>query len=148
MIGERMDSIEIGDFLEAHHTGVLAMGKDEVGYGIPISYTYEDEGKFIYFRLAYGESSQKREFIEAASSVAFVVYADTEAGWKSVVAQGPIEERSATEFEARRIEAVRELDIPFVAVHDQPAENLDFTIARIDINKLNGVVESQSGSLA
>lgn len=144
MPGERMDALEITEFLEAQHTGVLAMGRDNIGYAIPISYTYDDDGPYIYFRLAYAGRSQKRKFIEAADSVAFVVYADTEVGWKSVVAEGPIEERSETDFEAHRIEADRELDVPYFTVHDRPADELEFVIARIDVSDLTGVVEAGS----
>lgn len=144
MVGERMDGLEIREFLDAQHTGVLAMGRENVGYGIPISYTYDDEGPYVYFRLAYGGSSQKREFIEAADSVSFVVYAATEEGWKSVVAEGKLEEQSETDFEASRIEAVRQLDIPYFTVHDRPATDLEFVIARIDVSNLTGVVESRS----
>ncbi|MEF8800168.1 MAG: pyridoxamine 5'-phosphate oxidase family protein [Halolamina sp.] len=144
MTGERMDAIETTEFLEAQYTGVLAMGRDNIGYGIPISYTYDTAGPYIYFRLAYAGSSQKRKFIEAADSVAFVVYAETEGGWKSVVAEGAIEERSETDFEARRIEAVRRLDIPYFTVHDRPADDLEFVIARIDVSNLTGVVEGGS----
>lgn len=135
-----MDALEIAEFLEARQTGVLAMGRDDVGYGIPISYTYDEEGPYIYFRLAYAGKSEKREFIEATDSVAFVVYDDTEAGWKSVVAEGPIEERSQTDFETHRIEAVKRLDIPYFTVHDRSADELDFVIARIDVTSLTGVV--------
>lgn len=144
MTGDRMDALEITEFLEAQYTGVLAMGRDNIGYAIPISYTYDDEGPYIYFRLAYAGRSQKRQFIEAADSVAFVVYADTEEGWKSVVVEGAIEEQSGTDFEASRVEAVRNLDIPYFTVHDRPAADLEFVIARIDISDLTGVVEGRS----
>ncbi|AGN02430.1 flavin-nucleotide-binding protein [Salinarchaeum sp. Harcht-Bsk1] len=136
-----MDALEIADFLDTQHTGVLAMGRDDVGYGIPLSFAYDEDGPYVYFRLAYADGGQKREFVEAADSVAFVVHDDTEEGWKSVVAEGPIETQSETTFDAQLIEATKQLDIPYFSVHDRPAEGLEFVIARIDVADLTGVIE-------
>ena len=141
MKSKRMDALEIADFLQTQHTGVLAMGRDDLGYGIPLSFAYDEDGPYVYFRLAYAEGGQKREFVEAAESVSFVVHAATDDGWKSVVAAGPIETQSETAFDAQQIEATKQLDIPYFSVHERPAEDLEFVIARIDVTDLTGVVE-------
>jgi len=141
MPSEQMDAIEIAEFLQSQHTGVLAMGRDDVGYGIPLSFAYEEDGPYVYFRLAYADGGQKREFVDAAEAVSFVVHAATDDGWKSVVAAGPIETRSETDFDAQVVEVTEQLDIPYFSVHDRPAEGLEFVIARIDVSDLTGVVE-------
>lgn len=141
MSATHMDAIEIADFLEGHHTGVLALANDDTGYAIPVSYAYDDAGPAIYFRLGYAEESQKREYVETTRSASFVVYGETTEGWKSVVAQGPIEDCSESEMETNQITAVRDLEIPFFAVHPRPTGELAFTIVRIAIADLTGIVE-------
>lgn len=136
-----MDAIEIADFLEGHHTGVLALAGSDTGYAIPVSYAYDDSGPYVYFRLGYAGDSQKREYVATTESASFVVYDETAEGWKSVVAQGPIEECSEDELDANRIEAVRNLDIPFFTIHTQPAGEREFAIVRIAISDLTGIVE-------
>lgn len=140
MPATRMDAIEIDAFLETQDTGVLAMAEDDVSYGVPVSYAYDETGPSVYFRLGYGERSEKRRFVETTESASFVVYDDTDDGWKSVIAHGSIEECSETALEAQEIEAVQRLDIPNFTVHDEPTGELEFTIARLDVATMSGII--------
>lgn len=141
MTGSRMDAIEINEFLETQDSGVLALADDDVAYSVPVSYAFDPDDSAVHFRLGYGDQSQKRAFVDATASASFVVAAETDQGWKSVVAQGPIEEQSESAFEAQAVEAIKGLEIPYFTVHDQPANELEFTIASIDVKTLTGVIE-------
>lgn len=138
--GTAMDAIEIDDFLGERTTGVLSLGRENVGYGIPVSFAYHDGD--VFFRLGYAPGSEKRRFVDAAERAAFVVYGQSGEGWKSVVARGPLEELSDTSLDSTVAEAVDDLEIPFFAVHDRPAEDLEFNVVRMHVEQIDGVDET------
>ncbi len=137
-----MDGLEIAAFLESRQTGVLGLGMDDRGYAVPISYAYQPDDQELYFRFGFSGESQKREYIEAASQVAFVVYDHGEAGWKSVMAIGPLELVSETTLDSTVIEAVNQVEIPFFSIHEASRGDLEFTIARLPPDSLTGVAEA------
>lgn len=139
-----MDAVEIAQFLESQETGVLSLADGDDGYGVPVSFVYDeadDRGPYVYFRLGFAPGSMKRRFVDASDTVSFVVYDRTPSGWKSVVARGELEEVSARTLDAIVGEAVRGLDIPYFSVHDQPIDKLNLSLARIVITDLSGIVE-------
>ena len=136
-----MDALDIASFLETQDTGVLSLANDDDAYAIPVSYAYDDDEDVIYLRLGFAPGSQKRRFLDATNHVAFVVYADTDDGWKSVVARGQLETLSETDLESRILQAVRKLDIPYFRVFDRPTDELDFKIVALQVEQLNGLVE-------
>ncbi|THE66489.1 hypothetical protein D8Y22_01905 [Salinadaptatus halalkaliphilus] len=92
--------------------------------------------------------SRKREYIEATERATFVVAAETNAGWKSVVARGELGHRNTVENLDRVTppdrsvsDAEAELDIPFYHVFDEPSELL-FTLARLRTTELTGIAEA------
>jgi hypothetical protein len=144
-----MDAAEIDRFLETQETGVLSMADDDDGYGIPVSFAYEPEsdgGPNLYFRLGYAPGSRKLQYVEASDFVSFVVYDETDEGWKSVVARGRIEEITARSLDAIVAETVHGLDIPYFYVHERPVDDLHFTLTRLGIVDLTGIVEGSSES--
>lgn len=138
-----MDGLEITEFLAGGWTGVLALARDDDGYGIPVSYEYDEADGDVFFRFGYGSESQKRTFVEASRRASFVVYEETEEGWKSVVARGPLERLTTDTADSTVVEAVRNLDIPYVTVHDHPEDQLDFEIVRLEVQEVDGVVEGR-----
>ncbi len=138
-----MDAIEISEFLQSQQTGVLSMANDDDSYAIPVSFTYVEDDEHspaVYLRLGYGPNSLKRRFVDATDYVSFVVYDSTADGWKSVVARGPIGEQSEPGLGASITESVRGLNIPFFRVFDSPASDLEFSVVRIDVEELDGIV--------
>ena len=136
-----MDALDIADFLDRQRTGVLSLAKEDAGYAVPVSFVYDDDGPSVFLRLGFGPGSQKRAFVEAADRVTFVVYAETDEGWKSVVAEGRLEELSRTSLDSSIVEAVEGLDIPFFSIHRRPASDLEFRLYRVDVSSLSGVAE-------
>ena len=140
-----MDAIEIGEFLEGQLTGVLALAMAGRVYAFPVSFAYRDADSSLYFRLGYGPASQKRSYVEGAEAASFVVYDRTDAGWKSVMAEGHLEPVSETGIDGSVEQAVRRLTIPFFQVHQQPADGLEHHIVRLRVEKLSGVAEARGG---
>jgi hypothetical protein len=156
-----MDTAEITEFLATQETGVLSLAKDDDGYGVPVSFALDpDEGAeggagddrgggrepALYFRFGFAPGSTKREYVEASDDVSFVVYDDTAEGWKSVVARGRLENVSARSIDAIVAEAVQGLDIPYFAVHGDSVERLHFTLVRLHVTSLTGIVEGRADS--
>lgn len=140
-------------FLRAQRTGVLSLGRDDRGYGIPVAFAYDPETRAVYLRLGYGPDSTKREFIAAAEEVTLVVYGETEQGWQSVLVRGPIEELADLDQVRQRhprggsgeslAQVVRNLQIPYVQVFDTDADaDVEFVIGRIETEEITGVVEA------
>lgn len=141
-----MDALAISEFLESQGTGVLALASGGRVYAIPVSFAYHEAGPDIYFRFGYGPDSQKRTYVEGADEASFVVYDRTDAGWKSVLAEGDLESVSDSQLDTSLAEAVNGLHIPYFAVHRRPSAELEFEIVRLDVDKLSGVVEAGGGS--
>jgi len=136
-----MDAIEIAEFLESQHTGVLSLADGDDAYSIPISFDYDADESAVYFRFGYGADSQKRQYLDTVDTASFVVYDRTDEGWKSVVMEGGLEPVSESSLGSSVVEAVDSLDIPYFRVHHRPAGEMDFNIVRLDATKLTGIVE-------
>jgi nitroimidazol reductase NimA-like FMN-containing flavoprotein (pyridoxamine 5'-phosphate oxidase superfamily) len=138
---QEMDAIEIAEFLEGQHTGVLSLADGDDAYSIPVSFDYDADEAAVYFRFGYGADSQKRRYLDTVDTASFVVYEQTDDGWKSVVIEGGLERVSESSLDSSLVEAVGSLDIPYFRVHHRPAGEMDFNIVRLDATKLTGIVE-------
>jgi nitroimidazol reductase NimA-like FMN-containing flavoprotein (pyridoxamine 5'-phosphate oxidase superfamily) len=134
-----MEAVEIDEFLASQRTGVLSLAKGDEGYGFPVSFAYDTAGHDVYLRLGYDRESEKRSYIDASDYASLVVYDYTDVGWKSVVARGGLEEIAESTLDATIVQAVRDLDIPFVSVFDDPdSDALEFRMTRLDVSELDG----------
>lgn len=141
-----MDSLEIADFLETQQTGVLSLAQDDDGYGIPVSFAFDEEELNVYLRLGYGPTSTKRAFVDAVERASFLVYARTDDGWKSVLARGHLAELSEDSLDSATVQATRDLKIPYYRVFEDSAEELQFAIVRMAVTELTGIVSGGGGS--
>jgi nitroimidazol reductase NimA-like FMN-containing flavoprotein (pyridoxamine 5'-phosphate oxidase superfamily) len=141
---DSMDGLEIASFLQSHGTGVLALASDDDAYAIPVSYAFDDGEEAIYFRMGFAPGSQKERYLEDAEHVSFVVYADTEDGWKSVVVEGRTTKLSHDTLDSAIVESMEGLDIPYYQVHERPATDIQFNIIRVDPTQMSGIVEGAS----
>jgi nitroimidazol reductase NimA-like FMN-containing flavoprotein (pyridoxamine 5'-phosphate oxidase superfamily) len=140
-----MDALEIESFLEEYGTGVLALASENDAYAIPVSYAFDAAAETIYFRMGFAPGSQKRKYLDDTDHLSFVVYADTEDGWKSVVVEGTAEQLGRNSLDAAMVEAMEGLDIPYYQVHERPATDVQFVIVRVDLTRMSGIVEGESG---
>ena len=143
-----LDRAGIDEFLASQSTGTLSLAKENDSYAVPVGFTYAPEEGDLYFRLGYAPESRKWEYIEHTDRATFVVAADTEDGWKSVVARGALEHINTVDDLSRSPRpgtdvspADREIDIPFYNVFETPDELL-FALAHLEVDELTGVVEA------
>lgn len=137
----------IDAFLVSQSMGTLSLAKGNDSYAIPVGFTYEPESRNFYFRLGYGPESRKWEYAKATNRATFVVAADTEEGWKSVVARGTLvhintiedlAEHSLTHESVSQTD--QETDIPFYNVFEAPSKLL-FALACLAAQEISGVAE-------
>jgi hypothetical protein len=133
-----MDRREVDTFLGEEGTGVLALARDDESYAIPVSYGYDGEEETFYLRLAFHPDSRKREFLGPSRTVSLVVSAETDEGWRSVVARGRLRETGEAALDSSLVEAIRRIDIPFFTVFDRPARELDFELFQLVPDELTG----------
>jgi hypothetical protein len=133
-----MDRREVDAFLGEEGTGVLALARDDESYAIPVSYGYDGDEETFYLRLAFHPDSQKREFLGPSRTVSLVVSAETDEGWRSVVARGRLRETGEAALDSSLVEAIRRIDIPFFTVFDRPARELDFELFQLVPDELTG----------
>jgi nitroimidazol reductase NimA-like FMN-containing flavoprotein (pyridoxamine 5'-phosphate oxidase superfamily) len=136
-----MDAVEIAEFLDARHAGVLSLADGGDAYSIPVSFDYDGGESALFFRFGYGPDSQKRRFLDAVETASFVVFERDDGLWKSVVVEGPVETVSESTLDSTIVEALDGLDIPYFRVHQRPAGNMDFEIVRLDAAGMTGIVE-------
>jgi nitroimidazol reductase NimA-like FMN-containing flavoprotein (pyridoxamine 5'-phosphate oxidase superfamily) len=148
LTAEALDDAALESFLDARSVGTLSLARGDESYAVPVAFTFDPDRRDFYFRLGYAPGSRKREFIDATERATFVVAADTEAGWKSVIARGGLEHRSTVEdLDVHRpddgsiSQAERELAIPFYHVFEAPDEMV-FALVRLPADELTGVVEA------
>lgn len=139
-----MDALDIASFLEEHGTGVLALADEGDAYAIPVSYAFDEDEDAIYLRLGFAPGSQKERYLEHTDHVSFVVYADTAAGWKSVVVEGTAEVLGTDSLDTAIVEAMQGLDIPYYQVHERPATDVQFRIVKVKPTRMSGIVEGES----
>jgi len=144
-----LDREAIEEFLGSQSTGVLSLARENDSYAVPVAFTFEPDSGDFYFRLGYAPGSRKREYVETTARATFVVAAETEFGWRSVVARGELEHRNAVEDLSRTAtsdgstsDADRELDVPFYHVFDAPSETV-FALVRLRTDELTGVAEAR-----
>ena len=145
---EALDDAAIESFLESQSVGTLSLAKGDESYAVPVAFTYDPADRDVYFRLGYAPGSRKREFIDATERATFVVAAETEAGWTSVIARGRPEHRSTVDdLDTHRpsdrsvSQAERDAEIPFYHVFDAPDDAV-FVLVRLAVDELTGVVEA------
>ena len=83
-----MSDEELDTVLHTEGYGVLSMADGDVGYGLPISFGF-DEGRVCLVLQRQGAESRKQRFLEASDRVSFLV-ADVRAkdDWCSVILTG------------------------------------------------------------
>ncbi|WP_135824279.1 pyridoxamine 5'-phosphate oxidase family protein [Halorussus ruber] len=138
-----MDDEERDNFLEPGGTGVLSFARgEESPFSLPVSYGYDVAEGHFYFRLAFGPDAGKAEVVEEGASVSFVAYADTDSGWRSVVASGELSEISEDALDPEVGEAMQRIELPLVDVFERNPREVSFRFFRLDPEELTGRKEA------
>ncbi|WP_254271581.1 pyridoxamine 5'-phosphate oxidase family protein [Haloarcula marina] len=142
-----MDDEEIEAFLGNGGVGVLSLSNetDDPPYTVPVSYGYDPEGDVFYFRLAVGPDSSKPELNDRAAS--FVVHREEDERWRSVVADGRLEDAHEESIATDTLDGMDRVEIPLIDIFDNPTRVVSFEFYRLVPRHLTGRVESRPGNL-
>jgi nitroimidazol reductase NimA-like FMN-containing flavoprotein (pyridoxamine 5'-phosphate oxidase superfamily) len=104
LIGTEMSESETMALLGTKGHGVLSMAKGDRGYGIPVSFGYdEDKERFLLEFLNVGES-KKQQFVTASEEVTLTVYEyEDQQTWKSAILTGTIRSIDAADLSEQSI---------------------------------------------
>jgi hypothetical protein len=141
-----MDDEERNEFLGAGGTGVVSFptDADDAPYSLPVSYGYDEADGDFYLRLAFGPETEKDDVVGDRAPVSFVVYDQTDEGWRSVVATGRLEEVTEAAIDSDVVQAMRRVHIPLVDVFGRHPRELTFRFFRLSTTDLSGRKEARS----
>jgi nitroimidazol reductase NimA-like FMN-containing flavoprotein (pyridoxamine 5'-phosphate oxidase superfamily) len=74
--------------------------------------------------------------------VTFVVYAQRDGGWQSVVATGDLEATTDASVSTETLEGLEHVHIPLVDIFGRPTKDVDFEFYRLVPDELTGRKES------
>ncbi len=139
-----MTENELSEFLGKGGTGVLSFSTDADAppFSLPVSYGYDADTANLYYRLAFPPNSGKADVVD--NPVAFVTHARTDAGWRSAVATGRLDELTDAPYESAAVQGLWAVQIPMVDIFDRPPEELTFRLFRLAPDTLTGRKEVQS----
>lgn len=135
-----MGRSEIDEFVGTRETGVLTMARDNEPYSIPISYGYDSAKGTFYMRLVSTPESEKREFLGSSPDVRLVVYDGDEdqSVYRSVVAQGSLEELDPAELSVEQIEQYGDAKRPLFEIWGRGRDELDIRLYQFDPDEIDG----------
>ncbi|WP_265109920.1 pyridoxamine 5'-phosphate oxidase family protein [Halosolutus halophilus] len=129
---------ERNEFLGTGGTGVLSFTKDvdEPPASLPVSYGYFEDAGHFYFRLSFPPGSDKEELVD--NQVSFVVYGETDDGWRSVVVTGSLEELTELPEKSGAVQRMWAVTIPTVEIFDRPRSEIEFHDFRLVPDTITG----------
>ncbi|WP_152419425.1 pyridoxamine 5'-phosphate oxidase family protein [Halobiforma nitratireducens] len=137
--GTEMSDDEIGRYLYERGVGVLSLAREEVAYGIPVSYGYDGDHDRCLLDLGFGPESKKERFLETTRRSCLTVYEwQSPTDWHSVVATGDVNELGddiAYDLEERYYEHARDVELSVFGV---PPEDVDLQWYELSIDEVSG----------
>lgn len=97
--GTEMSEENVRSLLESKGHGVLSMGAGNRGYGLPMTYRYDEENERVILGFVNAPGSKKQEFTATTEEATLTVYdfEDVDA-WESVVVTGTIHPVDESDF--------------------------------------------------
>jgi len=129
---------ELTAFLGNGGTGVISFSTSDEGppYSLPVSYGFNADMKHFHFRFAFPPGSEKDALV--AQPVSFVTHEETDAGWRSVIATGSLEDLTNEPHESSAIQERWGVDIPLIDIFEEPPEDVTFRQFRLVPDQLTG----------
>jgi len=134
----QMSEAELTAFLGHGGTGVISFStsSDAPPYSTPVSYGFNTDVKHFHFQLALPPGSEKESLV--TRPVSFVTHAETDEGWRSVIAIGSLEDLANEPHESSAVQERWGIDIPFVDIYEEPPEDITFRQFRLVPDELSG----------
>lgn len=129
---------ETDELLGRHETGVLALASDDEPYAIPVSYGYDATDRRFFLRLVSTPESEKRAFLAAKPTARLVVYEEDESVYRSVVANGTLEEIRTEDMTVDRIEQYGSAKRPLFEIWGQNKRDLDIALYELEAGTVSG----------
>lgn len=136
--GVEMSPAEVDAFLAGGGTGVLSLARGDEPYATPVSYGYDRNLRSFFLRLGVEAATGKREFLESGGGARLVTYGPVEGGWTSVVAAGNLDPVDDEDLTVEVAEALRESELPLLAIWGDELEGVRFEIYRLAVEELTG----------
>jgi len=138
-----MDDEELVDLLGRGGTGVLSFSTDggEPPYALPVSYGFNEVSMDFYFRLAVPAGAGKADVLERP--VSFVAFERTDAGWRSAVATGRLEEVTEADYDSSALQGMWLVEIPIVDIFEYEPKEITFRYFRLPPDRLSGRKETK-----
>jgi len=133
-----MTGAEVDDLLGRRETGVLTLARADEPYAIPISYGYDVADRVFYMRLVSTPESEKRRFLASAPHSRLVVYEEAGDTYRSVVAEGALEEIPREELSIEHVEQYGEAKRPLFEIWGESRRDLDIRLYVLDPDALSG----------
>lgn len=133
-----MSRAETDALLARNETGVLSLARGDEPYAIPISYGYDAETRTFFLRLVSTPDSEKREFLSSSPAVRLVVSEETEPEYRSVVAQGTLQEVPTDEMTVERIEQFGDAKRPLFEVWGEAKPDLRIQLYELAADDVSG----------
>lgn len=97
-----MSDGETRSLLDLKSHGVLSMGAESRGYGIPLAYSYDEENDRIILGFVNAPESKKQQFATATEEVTLTVYDYKDIdSWESVIVTGTLHRVTDADFPGR-----------------------------------------------
>lgn len=91
-LGKEMSEAEARSVLSSEDHGVLSMGIENRGYGLPMAYSYDEEADRLVLGFVSTPESKKQRFATDTEEVTLTVYTYEDVdSWESVIVTGSIE---------------------------------------------------------
>ena len=129
---------EADTLLGEHETGVLSLARDGEPYAVPISYGYDAEDQRFYLRLVSTPESEKRRFLRASPGVQLVVYEEGDSVYRSVIANGTLEEIPREELTVEDVEQYGEAKRPLFEIWGESRPSLNVRLYHLDPDSVSG----------
>ena len=133
-----LSSDDIAELLARHETGVLSLAKADTPYAIPISYGYDAADGRFYLRLVSTPESEKRNFLTSSPRARLVIHESADSVYRSVIAEGTLEQVSTNELTPERIVQYGDAKRPLFEIWADSKRDLDIQLFELDPDSLGG----------
>lgn len=141
LLGEEAPGREVIGLLDRVPYGVLCLSDGDEGYGVPLSFGYDEDVSTLYFELLFEQESKKRRFLETTDRTTFVVSeAEFPDAWASAFVTGYVERvpEAETATAAEALSGTASFPPMYTFMNDMDTEHIDMEFYRMTVAEITG----------